>query len=226
MCSTRLVNIVKARLLCGASLSFSSFERKIEAAERGTADGEGGRLFYFALPPQVFPTAVEHLRASELAPRIVDPARRPWARVIVEKPFGHDGESAQALKVPVRTLPGLYELITGDAGLAGQIRPVQVEDVLGREQVEVDFAQVASYLQGHTVLVTGAGGSIGSELCRQIARVGPRLLVMLDFFETMTACYEEVRGLPVGALQKLVKMKGKITKLLGIKNGAPPREKS
>jgi FlaA1/EpsC-like NDP-sugar epimerase len=93
-------------------------------------------------------------------------------------------ESAQALKVPVKTLPGLYELITGDAGLAGQIRPVQVEDVLGREQVEVDFAQVASYLQGHTVLVTGAGGSIGSELCRQIAHVGPTRLVLVDNGET------------------------------------------
>jgi FlaA1/EpsC-like NDP-sugar epimerase len=93
-------------------------------------------------------------------------------------------ENAQALKVPVKTLPGLYELITGDSGLAGQIRPVQVEDVLGREQVEVDFAQVASYLQGHTVLVTGAGGSIGSELCRQIAHVGPTRLILVDNAET------------------------------------------
>jgi FlaA1/EpsC-like NDP-sugar epimerase len=93
-------------------------------------------------------------------------------------------EAAQSLKVPVKTLPGLYELITGDAGLAGQIRPVQVEDVLGREQVEVDFAQVASYLQGHTVLVTGAGGSIGSELCRQIAHVGPTRLILVDNAET------------------------------------------
>jgi FlaA1/EpsC-like NDP-sugar epimerase len=93
-------------------------------------------------------------------------------------------ETAQSLKVPVKTLPGLYELITGDAGLAVQIRPVQVEDVLGREQVEVDFAQVASYLQGHTVLVTGAGGSIGSELCRQIAHVGPTRLILVDNAET------------------------------------------
>jgi FlaA1/EpsC-like NDP-sugar epimerase len=93
-------------------------------------------------------------------------------------------ETAQALRVPVKTLPGLYELITGDVGLAGQIRPVQVEDVLGREQVEVDFEQVASYLLGHTVLVTGAGGSIGSELCRQIARVGPSRLILVDNGET------------------------------------------
>jgi FlaA1/EpsC-like NDP-sugar epimerase len=84
----------------------------------------------------------------------------------------------------VKTLPGLYELITGDLGLAGQIRPVQVEDVLGREQVEVDFDEVGAYLKGQTVLVTGAGGSIGSELCRQIARVGAARLILVDNAET------------------------------------------
>ncbi|MFN2470806.1 MAG: polysaccharide biosynthesis protein [Gaiellaceae bacterium] len=85
--------------------------------------------------------------------------------------------------VPVKTLPGLHELISGDH-LAGQIRPVQVEDVLGREPVEVDLAAIASYLAGQTVLVTGAGGSIGSELCRQIARLGPRRLVLVEQAET------------------------------------------
>ena len=89
-------------------------------------------------------------------------------------------ETAQQLRIVVKTLPGLYELISGDLGLAGQIRPVQVEDVLGREQVEVDFHEVAAYLEGHTVLVTGAGGSIGSELCRQIARVRPSRLILVD----------------------------------------------
>jgi FlaA1/EpsC-like NDP-sugar epimerase len=84
--------------------------------------------------------------------------------------------------VPVKTVPGLYELISDR--LAGQIRPVQVEDVLGREPVDVDIASVASYVAGETVLVTGAGGSIGSELCRQIARVGPRRLILVDQAET------------------------------------------
>jgi FlaA1/EpsC-like NDP-sugar epimerase len=86
--------------------------------------------------------------------------------------------------VPVKTLPGLYELISGESDLATQIRPVQVEDVLGREPVEVDLESSAAYLKGQTVLVTGAGGSIGSELCRQIARVGPQRLILVDQGET------------------------------------------
>jgi FlaA1/EpsC-like NDP-sugar epimerase len=89
-------------------------------------------------------------------------------------------EIAQGAKVPVKTLPGLYELISGDLNLAGQIRPVQVEDVLGREPVEVDVHSIAKYLSRETVLVTGAGGSIGAELCRQIARVEPARLILVE----------------------------------------------
>jgi FlaA1/EpsC-like NDP-sugar epimerase len=93
-------------------------------------------------------------------------------------------EIARDEGVPVKTLPGLYELISGDSNLAAQIRPVQVEDVLGRAQVEVDLEAVASYLTDQTVLVTGAGGSIGSELCRQIARARPARLVLIENAET------------------------------------------
>src|SRR5918999_364723 len=89
-------------------------------------------------------------------------------------------ELARAENVPVKTLPGLAELIDRDFGLTTQIRPVTVEDLLGREPVDVDIESIAGYLTGEVVLVTGAGGSIGSELCRQIARVGPRRLVLVD----------------------------------------------
>jgi FlaA1/EpsC-like NDP-sugar epimerase len=92
-------------------------------------------------------------------------------------------EVARDANVPVKTLPGLYELISGDLNLAGQIRPVQVQDVLGREPVEVDLDSIASYLAGETVLVSGAGGSIGAELCRQIARVRPARLVLVEHSE-------------------------------------------
>jgi len=89
-------------------------------------------------------------------------------------------EMARAAEVPVKTLPGLPELIVGDYSLAYQLRPVEVEDLLGREPVEVDIDSIAGYLTGEVVLVTGAGGSIGAELCRQIARVGPTRLVLVD----------------------------------------------
>ncbi|HSI97284.1 MAG TPA: nucleoside-diphosphate sugar epimerase/dehydratase, partial [Gaiellaceae bacterium] len=89
-------------------------------------------------------------------------------------------EMARVERVPVKTLPGLPELIVGDYNLAGQIRPVEVEDLLGREPVEADIDAIADYLTGEVVLVTGAGGSIGAELCRQIARVGPTRLVLVD----------------------------------------------
>jgi FlaA1/EpsC-like NDP-sugar epimerase len=92
-------------------------------------------------------------------------------------------EAARETAVPVKTLPGLYELISGDLDLAGQIRPVQVEDVLGREPVEVDLDAIASFLRDETVLVTGAGGSIGAELCRQIARMEPARLILVDHAE-------------------------------------------
>jgi FlaA1/EpsC-like NDP-sugar epimerase len=85
--------------------------------------------------------------------------------------------------VPVKTLPAVHELISGDLNLARQLREVQVEDVLGREAVELDLASIASYLNGETVLVTGAGGSIGSELCRQIAAMGADRIVLVDHGE-------------------------------------------
>jgi FlaA1/EpsC-like NDP-sugar epimerase len=93
-------------------------------------------------------------------------------------------ERARDARVPVKTLPGLYELISGDHNLAAQIRPVQVEDILGREPVDVDFAAISEYLRGETVLVSGAGGSIGSELCRQVARAGASRLILVDQAES------------------------------------------
>ena len=93
-------------------------------------------------------------------------------------------EMARAENVPVKTLPGLNELIAGDLDLARQVRPVEVEDLLGREPVEVDVDAIASYVKDKVVLVTGAGGSIGSELCRQLARAEPTRIVMVDQAES------------------------------------------
>ena len=86
-------------------------------------------------------------------------------------------------EIRVRTLPTVFELLRGGVQLNKQLREVQVEDVLGRDPIVVELDRVGAYLRDRIVLVTGAGGSIGSELCRQIARVGPRLLVMVDHAE-------------------------------------------
>jgi FlaA1/EpsC-like NDP-sugar epimerase len=82
--------------------------------------------------------------------------------------------------IPVRTLPTVFELLSGSVNLMRQVREVRVEDVLGREPVRLEVDRVGGYLRGEVVLVTGAGGSIGGELCRQISRVGPALLILLD----------------------------------------------
>ncbi len=85
--------------------------------------------------------------------------------------------------IPVRTLPTVFELLQTRGALARQMREVRVEDVLGREPVQMELERVGAYLAGEVVLVTGAGGSIGSELCRQIARVEPHRIVLLDHAE-------------------------------------------
>ncbi len=80
----------------------------------------------------------------------------------------------------VRTLPTTFELLSGGVNLIRQVREVQVEDVLGREPLRVEIDRVGAYLRGRVVLITGAGGSIGAELSRQIARVGPKRLVLVE----------------------------------------------
>ncbi len=88
--------------------------------------------------------------------------------------------------IPVRTMPTVFELLRDGSGqlrVTRQLREVRVEDMLGREPVREELQRVGAYLAGEVVMVTGAGGSIGSELCRQIARVGPRRLVLVDHAE-------------------------------------------
>jgi len=91
--------------------------------------------------------------------------------------------AARERGTPVRTLPTVFELLQGGKQYVRQVRSVQVEDVLGRDPVVMDLDRVGAYLRNEVVMVTGAGGSIGSELCRQIARVAPRRLILLDHAE-------------------------------------------
>jgi FlaA1/EpsC-like NDP-sugar epimerase len=88
--------------------------------------------------------------------------------------------------IPVRTTPTVFELLrdgSGELRVTRQLRSVQVEDILGREPIRMEIERAGGYLAGEVVMVTGAGGSIGSELCRQIARVAPRRLVLVDHAE-------------------------------------------
>ena len=84
--------------------------------------------------------------------------------------------------VDLKIMPGVYDIISGDMSV-NPIRQIQVEDLLGRDPVCVDLEEVAGYVTGETVFITGAGGSIGSEICRQIARFNPGKLVLLGHGE-------------------------------------------
>ena len=82
----------------------------------------------------------------------------------------------------IKNLPGVFQLVTGDVTVS-HMREVSVEDLLGREPVEADLKEVFDLINGKTVLVTGGAGSIGSELCRQIAGHHPKKLIILDIYE-------------------------------------------
>jgi FlaA1/EpsC-like NDP-sugar epimerase len=120
-------------------------------------------------------------------PRILDEAEP--GEVIIAIPSAPGSTRARIVRecraraIPVRTLPTLFELLQTRGALARQVREVRVEDVLGREPVHMELQRVGAYLGGQVVLVTGAGGSIGSELCRQIARVEPHRIVLVDHAE-------------------------------------------
>ena len=82
----------------------------------------------------------------------------------------------------LRTLPGIYQLVNGEVNVS-KLRDVDVEDLLGRDPIKVDLESISNYVKDKTVMVTGGGGSIGSELCRQIAGHRPRRLIIVDIYE-------------------------------------------
>lgn len=82
----------------------------------------------------------------------------------------------------VRVIPGIYQMIEGSVKVSS-LRDVQIEDLLGRDPVKANMESIRKYITGKTVMVTGGGGSIGSELCRQIAKADPKLLIIFDIYE-------------------------------------------
>ncbi len=91
-------------------------------------------------------------------------------------------EICKPFKIPIKTLPGIADILDGNVSVS-QIKPLSLEDLLQREPVRTDIQSVKDYIHGKSVLVTGAGGSIGSELCRQIIEYGPSALIMFDRYE-------------------------------------------
>ncbi len=86
-------------------------------------------------------------------------------------------------KAKIKIVPALDQAISFQGGIHSQIRSVQIEDLLDRQPVELDSRQISEYIEGKVVLVTGGGGSIGSEICRQIMKYRPRTLVVVDIYE-------------------------------------------
>ena len=90
----------------------------------------------------------------------------------------------------LRTLPGIYQLVNGEVDVQ-KIRKVEIEDLLARDSIKINIDEIVGYVNDRVVLVTGGGGSIGSELCRQIADHGPKKLVIFDIYENNAYAIEQ-----------------------------------
>ncbi len=97
----------------------------------------------------------------------------------------------QSTKIPVKILPSVVKSLTSASTLMGKLRPVNYEDLLGRSPVSVDQSGISDFLYDKVVLVTGGGGSIGSELCRQIIECNPAKLVIFDIYENNAYAIEQ-----------------------------------
>lgn len=113
-------------------------------------------------------------------------------------------EICKRTKCQLKILPGVYELIDGTVSVS-QLRNVEIEDLLGREAVRLNTAAVSAYLKDKIVLVTGAGGSIGSEICRQVAKMQPKKMLLLgkgensiyEIMQDLNANYPELKKVPI-----------------------------
>ncbi|MCI5938151.1 MAG: polysaccharide biosynthesis protein [Eubacterium sp.] len=108
--------------------------------------------------------------------------------IIVAMPSASKKQISEILEIcqhtdsELKIVPGVYQFVNGEAAIE-KIRPVQIEDLLGREPVNINLDSIMNYVKNKVVLVTGGGGSIGSELCRQIAANHPKILIIFDIYE-------------------------------------------
>ncbi|MBC8590119.1 polysaccharide biosynthesis protein [Lachnospiraceae bacterium NSJ-29] len=117
--------------------------------------------------------AAEKYNVDEIVIAIPSASRKDISDII---------EICKQTRCKLKILPGYYELIDGKVSIK-KIRDVDISDVLGREEIKTDLGQISSYIANKSVMVTGGGGSIGSELCRQIAAYGPKELIIFDIYE-------------------------------------------
>lgn len=121
---------------------------------------------------------VESILLNHQIKKVIMTANQPDGRVV-----SHLKSVCDKAQIEFRILPPLGDFVIENPKIT-QLREVEVEDLLGRPTVELEVQSIESYLKDRTILVTGAGGSIGSEICRQIAKFGPKSLVLLDSAET------------------------------------------
>ena len=124
--------------------------------------------------------------------KIIDIAEKTGAKeIIIAIPSASPGELKELLDICKQTncglkkLPGIYQFVNGDVSVSN-LKNVDVNDLLGREPIKVDLTSILDYVSGKVIMVTGGGGSIGSELCRQIASHNPKQLVLVDIYENST----------------------------------------
>ena len=119
------------------------------------------------------PTVVENQRIEEIIIAISELNEIELKKILDE---------CKKTTAQVKIMPGVSEVIDGKFSVK-KIRDVDVEDLLGREPIKLDFSGISSYIENKVIMVTGGGGSIGSELCRQIARFNPKELIIFDIYE-------------------------------------------
>ena len=157
-------------------------------------------------------TYIHGIRVVGGRDKIVDVAKEnDINEIIVAMPSAPKREISEILEIcqetgaALKILPGMYQFVNGEAAVE-KLRPVQIEDLLGRDPVKIDIDKVTDYVRHKVVLVTGGGGSIGSELCRQIAAKNPKLLIIFDIYENNAYDIQQelVRDYPALKLEVLI----------------------
>ncbi|TMV47495.1 polysaccharide biosynthesis protein [Paenibacillus mesophilus] len=151
----------------------SDYNTRIDPVAFIDDDVNKNRLQVLGIPifggREKIPEAVEQLQIDDIIIAVPSVSKKETSKII---------EVCKSTKAQLKIIPRIGDLVSGNVTVK-EIRNVEVEDLLGREAIHIDLKVIANYVTNKTVLVTGAGGSIGSELCRQLARFKPKLLLLL-----------------------------------------------